>query len=71
MARKGTKRAAVAVARKILIIVYHILTTHHPYHELSPTYLDQRDRPAVERRLVRRLEALGYDVCLQPKAPAA
>jgi transposase len=71
VARKGKKRAAVAVARKILIIVYHILTTHQPYHELGATYLDQRDRQAVERRLVRRLEALGYDVSLQPKEPAA
>jgi transposase len=70
-ARIGKKRAALAVARKILIIVYHILTTHEPYHELGATYLQQRDRQAVERRLVRRLEALGYAVSLQPKEPAA
>jgi transposase len=69
--RIGKKRAAVAVARKILIIVYHILTTHEPYRELGATYLQQRDRQAIERRLVHRLEALGYEVALQPKAPAA
>ena len=71
VARKGKKRAAVAVARHILVIVYHILRDHEPYHDLGAAYLDQRDRQAVERRLVQRLEALGYDVSLQPKAPAA
>jgi transposase len=71
VARKGKKRAAVAVARHILIIVYHILRDHEPYHDLGAAYLDQRDRQAVERRLVRRLEALGYDVSLQPKELAA
>ena len=69
--RIGKKRAAVAVARKILIIVYHILRTHEPYRELGATYLQQRDKQAAERRLVRRLEALGYAVTLQPKEPAA
>jgi transposase len=71
LARKGKKRAAVAVARRILVIVYHILRDHEPYHDLGASYLDQRDRQAVERRLVHRLEALGYDVSLQLKAPAA
>lgn len=70
-ARKGKKRAAVAVARHILVIVYHLLRDHQPYHDLGASYLNQRDRQAVERRLVRRLEALGYAVSLQPKAPAA
>ncbi|MGH2410325.1 MAG: IS110 family transposase [Chloroflexota bacterium] len=69
--RIGKKRAAVAVARKILVIVYHILTTHEPYHEVGATYLDHRDKQAAERRAVRRLEALGYTVSLQPKEPAA
>jgi transposase len=71
LARKGKKRAAVAVARHILVIIYHILRDHEPYHDLGASYLDQRDRQAVERRLVRRLEALGYAVSLQPKQPAA
>ncbi len=61
----------LAVARKILIIVYHILTTHAPYRERGATYLQHRDKQAVKRRLVRHLEALGYEVSLQPKEPAA
>ena len=71
VARKGKKRAAVAVARRILVIVYHILRDHEPYHDLGASYRDQRDRLAVARRLVRRLAALGYEVSLQPKEPAA
>jgi transposase len=70
-ARRGAKRAAVAVAHSILVIVYHILTRHEPYHDLGVTYFDQRDRQAVERRLVKRLQALGYEVSLHPTAPAA
>jgi transposase len=71
LARKGKKRAAVAVARSILVSAYHILRAHQPYHDLGATYLLQRDRLALERRLVRRLETLGYAVSLQPKELAA
>ncbi len=70
-ARRGAKRAAVAVAHSILVSVYYILTRHEPYHDLGVTYFDERDRQAVERRLVKRLQALGYEVSLQPTAPAA
>ncbi len=69
-ARRGAKRAAVAVAHSILVIVYHILTRHEPYHDLGVTYFDERDRQAVERRLVKRLQALGYDVSLRPLSAA-
>jgi len=65
-ARRGAKRAAVAVAHSILVIVYHILTKHEPYHDLGVTYFDERDRQAVERRLVKRLQGLGYEVALRP-----
>ena len=67
-ARRGTKRAAVAVAHSILEIVYHILTRHEPYRDLGVTYFDERDRQALERRLVKRLGALGYEVTLRPSA---
>jgi transposase len=64
--RKGKKRAVVAVGHSILVIAYHLLTRREPYHDLGVTYFDQHARQAVERRLVRRLEALGYTVSLQP-----
>jgi transposase len=71
VARKGKKRAAVAVAHSILTIVYHVLTDRRPYADLGGDYFDRRDQQAVQRRLVHRLEALGYTVSLQPKEPAA
>ena len=67
-ARRGRKRAAVAVAHSILVIVYHLLSRGTTYQDLGATYFDQRDRWAVERRAVRRLEALGYKVTLDPAA---
>jgi transposase len=67
-ARRGRKRAAVAVAHSILVIAYHLLSRGTTYQDLGATYFDQRDRWAVERRAVRRLEALGYKVTLDPAA---
>jgi transposase len=69
--RKGKKRAAVAVGHSILVIAYHLLSRREPYHDLGVTYFDQRARQTLERRLVRRLEALGYTVSLQPPDSAA
>lgn len=69
--RKGKKRAAVAVAHSILVIAYHVLNRHEPYHDLGANYFDERARQAVERRLVHRLEALGYEVALQPSGAVA
>jgi transposase len=70
-ARRGAKRAAVAVAHTLLVMVYALLTQRTTYHELGAQYFDDRDRQAVERRLVHRLEALGYTVFLAPTSPAA
>jgi transposase len=67
-ARRGKSRAAVAVGHTILIIVYHLLRDGTVYHDLGPHYFDERDRRAVERRLVHRLEGLGYTVFLEPAA---
>lgn len=63
-ARRGKKRAAVAVGHSILVIIYHLLTEERAYQDLGAQFFDERDRQRVERRLVRRLEALGYDVTL-------
>jgi transposase len=67
-ARRGKSRAAVAVGHTLLVIVYHLLRHGTEYHDLGPQYFDERDRRAVERRLVRRLEGLGYRVALEPRA---
>ena len=67
-ARRGTKRAAVAVGHTILLIVYRLLSEGDVYRDLGDRYFDERDRHAVERRLVARLEGLGYKVSLDPAA---
>ena len=67
-ARRGAKRAAIAVGHSILVIAYHLLTTGEVYADLGANYFDERARDAVQRRLVRRLEALGYAVQLQRPA---
>lgn len=68
-ARRGKKRALVAVAHTVLVIVYHILTRREPYRDLGEAYFDHLERQHVERRLVRRLERLGYSVTLAPSTP--
>jgi transposase len=67
-ARRGKSRAAVAVGHTILVIAYHLLRDSTDYRDLGPRYFDERDRRAVERRLVHRLEGLGYTVSLEPAA---
>lgn len=67
-ARRGGKRAAVAVAHSILVIAYQLLSHQTTYRDLGANYFDERDREHVRRRLVRRLEALGYAVAVSPAA---
>jgi transposase len=69
-ARRGAKCAVVAVAHIILTIIYHLLCHRTTYCELGSQYFDERDQQATERRLVRRLEALGNRVTAEPVDPA-
>jgi hypothetical protein len=66
-ARRGPKRAAMAIGHKILIAAYHILATGGQYRDLGDTYLDGLEKRRVTRGLVRRLERLGYEVTIGPK----
>lgn len=67
-ARRGKKKALLAVAHSILIIAYHLLTENTEYRDLGPIFCDQRDEQRVTRRLVDRLTALGYSVKLDRPA---
>jgi transposase len=69
-ARRGAKKAAVAVGHSILVIVYHLLRDGGVYQDLGGNYFDERDRQVVQKQLVRRLERMGYQVDLQPMAQA-
>ncbi len=64
--RRGSKRAAVAVAHSILVIAYHLLRNGTRYQERGVDYFDKYDRTRLERTLVKRLEQLGNKVNLQP-----
>jgi transposase len=66
MRHQGHKKAVVAVAHTILVIVYHMLKDRVPYHEVGGAYLDQRDREQATRRYVKQLEWLGHRVNPEP-----
>jgi transposase len=67
-ARRGYKRAIVAVAHKILVAIYHMLSHRVCYNELGDLYLDKLNKHHLTRNLIHRLERLGYTVKLEPKA---
>ena len=67
-ARRGKKKAIVAVAHSILIICYHLLKDGGSFTDLGPDFFDRRNRDALERRLVSRLEALGNTVTVEKVA---
>ena len=48
-----------------------MLTKTQTYQDLGDDYFDERDRNAVEHRLVNQLKGFGYEVTLQPPAQAA
>jgi hypothetical protein len=68
--RRGKLKALVAVARSILVIVWHLLTDPTTrFRDLGPDFHVRRvntDRKI--RSLVHQLEALGHSVILQPAA---
>jgi transposase len=68
MRRRGYKRAAMALAHKILISAYHMLRDGADYKDLGPQYLDSLTHHDHTKQLVRRLERLGYTVEIKPKA---
>lgn len=61
-ARRGKKKAIVAVGATILRDIWHMLTNNTPYQELGYDFYDRRNRERSARRLVHRLQKMGYDV---------
>ena len=71
-ARRGKKRAIVAIAHSMLVSAWHMLTYRQPYHELGGDYFDQRQKETKVNYLVRRLEHLtGGSVVLEFQPTAA
>jgi transposase len=69
--RRGSKRATIAVAHKLLVIAYYILRDGTCYNDLGADYFDRLNPEGLRRRLTRRLEGLGFKVTLEPSAQVA
>jgi len=65
-ARRGAKRAVMAVAHALLVIAYHMLKRGENYRELGADHFDRIDVNRIRRSLVRRLERLGHKATLEP-----
>lgn len=63
--RRGKRRAAVAVAHSMLIVIYHLIKDGTIYQDLGPQHFDELDRKRIARRAVHRLESLGYQVSVR------
>jgi transposase len=70
-ARRGRKRALMAVGHSLLVIFYHMLKYDVEYQDLGVDYFDKREPERLRRYLVQRLERLGYQVTLAPQTDAA
>lgn len=67
-ARRGGKKAILAIAAMLLRTIYHILKKKVPYQDLGPDYFNKADRQRAARSLVRRLKGMGYEVELKAAA---
>jgi transposase len=69
--RKQWGKAITAVAHKLLIIAYEILKTKAPYKDLGADYYDRLNPVKIAKKLVARLDRLGYEVTISPKEAEA
>ena len=63
--RRGKKRALMAVGHSLLVTGYHMITKQMDYKDLGNNYFDERNKESIKRRMVKRLEQLGYQVELR------
>jgi transposase len=64
--RRGEQKAIMALAHQLLTIVFHLVRDGGVYQELGAAHYDRQNKPKVTRKLVERLQRLGYYVTLQP-----
>jgi transposase len=55
----------LAVAHSMLVMAYHMIQRQEPYREAGADFFDRLPPEDTARRLVKRLERLGYHVTLQ------
>jgi transposase len=66
-ARRGPKKALMAVAASILTAIYHMLKDGTLYQDLGSNHFQNRSKGQQTNRLIKRLADLGYDVALTPR----
>jgi transposase len=64
--RRGSKKAAVAIAAAMLTAAYHMIKRGEDFHDLGGDYFDRFDREKLAHRLIHRLHELGFDVAALP-----
>jgi transposase len=69
--RMGRKKALVAVAHSLLVIVYHVLDRRADYRELGGDYFDRQQHQTQQQRLIKRLEKMGLRVTVEALPNAA
>jgi transposase len=69
-ARRGKKRAIIAVAHSIVVSAFHLLIRDERYRELGAHDFNDRRQAQLVDQLTRRIERLGYRVTLEPVAAA-
>jgi transposase len=68
-ARRGAKKAIMAVAASMLQACYFMLRDGVPYLDLGPDHFDRHDKQKAVARLLKRLEGLGCEVEIRAVAP--
>jgi transposase len=66
VSRRGAKKAIMAVAHRLLVAVYHMLTKHEPYRAPDLSANDERRKHQLVHRMQQRIERLGYAVTIAP-----
>lgn len=65
-AKRGSKRAIVAIGHKILVLAHYMLQHNTPFREIGAEYYQRLRTPSLSQSLVRRLQRLGFQVTLTP-----
>lgn len=66
--RRGTKKARVAIAHQILVIVYHLLTKKESYKEFGSSQYEQQANELKKKNAIKHLKNLGYEVTLSSQS---
>lgn len=64
-ARRGGKRALIAIAHSMVLAIYHILKDLQPFKDIGSEYFITMNEEKIIKRNIKSIENLGYEVVLQ------